>query len=239
MRYQTKWEGFPWILLISFWTTLQTVKDNGKTSRGCSELVLSHGRSHSPCALTLSPLVLNHICLPRLFPFYLVMSLFLFPFALFLCLSTVTSFLYVHFHLLFLINSLTLPGIAKHIFFMIFSHKKECALSIDWKVSLIWIPPTLPEGSMLTIKLELFLLLAVVLINVGRKMYNTHLCKPEIEVKKADTCWDFIYCTYVRKLAWYTWKDCKRVGRKQWKCGGSHLLKFWGGIPSGGIPKLR
>jgi len=40
---------------------------------------------------------------------------------------------------------------------------------------------------------------------------NTHLCKPEIKVKKADTHWDFVYCTYVRKLAWYTWKDCKRL----------------------------
>lgn len=145
-------------------------------------------------------------------------------------------FIFIFSFLLTVSRSQVLPST---FFFMIFSHKKECALSIDWKVSLIWIPPTLPEGSMLTIKLELFLLLAVVLINVGRKMYNTDLCKPEIKVKKADTCWDFIYCTYVRKLAWYTWKDCKRVGRKQWKCGGSHLLKFWGGIPSGGIPKLR
>lgn len=164
------------------------------------------------CTDRQSPPVLNRICLPCLLPFHLVTSLFLLPYTLFSCLSTVTSFLYVHFYLLFLINSLTLQGIAKHVLFVIFSYKKEHALFFDWKISLFWIPPTLPEGSTLTIKLWLFLLLAVVLMLVERCIIHIY-ASWKSKWKRQIHYWDFVYCAYVRKLAFYTWKDCKRIGK--------------------------
>lgn len=133
------------------------------------------------CIDRLSPPFLNHICLPCLFPFYLVTSPFLFPFTYVFLQSLLSCmFIFISSFLLTVSHSQVLPSM---VFFVIFSCK-ECAFFFDWKACLIWIPPTLPEGSTLTIKLHLVLLLAVVLNNVGRKTYDTHLCKPEIKVKK-------------------------------------------------------